>query len=348
MRILIVGDIHMCPTSSIITGRGEKYSQRLENCINSINWCEELSNTKNCDAVVYLGDTFNTASLNDETITAVKELKWNDRIMHHFLVGNHESTENDLKFNSVNILKNADINITIFDKPEIIKYADLELAYLPYIPVKNQLPLQEYFGEMTTGKKRIIFSHNDLAGIQLGSFLSKNGFKLDDIQKYSSLFLNGHLHNGTWVVPGRIRNLGILTGKNFNENGDLYPHTVMILDTDTLQYEDVENPYAFNFYKLEINSPADIQRMSLLKNNLALYISYDTRYETELNEQLEKMKDKIVEVKQVPILNTIRLTTTTDISTLHEDHLAKLVEFCDIKFDHNEIIFAELEEICKN
>lgn len=41
MKICAVGDIHWCDYSSIIRGRGEYFSHRLENCIKSINWVTE-------------------------------------------------------------------------------------------------------------------------------------------------------------------------------------------------------------------------------------------------------------------------------------------------------------------
>ena len=44
-------------------------------------------------------------------------------------------------------------------------------------------------------KNRIILSHNDLAGLQLGKYISKTGFDINDIDKNCALFINGHLHN---------------------------------------------------------------------------------------------------------------------------------------------------------
>ena len=88
MKIGIIGDIHFSEYSSILRGRGQYFSQRLENCVTSINWAEEM--TSDCDQVVYLGDFFDKPSLNAEEITALNSIQWNDRY-HRFLVGNHET-----------------------------------------------------------------------------------------------------------------------------------------------------------------------------------------------------------------------------------------------------------------
>ena len=100
MKIGIVGDIHWSKYSSILRSRGKKYSKRLENCIESINWAEDT--TRDCDMVVYLGDFFDNESLKSEEITALSEIKWN-KLPHKFLVGNHELGLNDLSFSSAHI-----------------------------------------------------------------------------------------------------------------------------------------------------------------------------------------------------------------------------------------------------
>ena len=41
MKFLICGDVHWSEFSSILRKMGDKYSKRLENLINSINWVEE-------------------------------------------------------------------------------------------------------------------------------------------------------------------------------------------------------------------------------------------------------------------------------------------------------------------
>ena len=63
MKIAICGDIHISKTSSIIRTRGEKYSTRIENCIKSIEWFEQVAKEKGCEREVFLGDTFDKPQL---------------------------------------------------------------------------------------------------------------------------------------------------------------------------------------------------------------------------------------------------------------------------------------------
>ena len=111
----------------------------------------------------------------------------------------------------------------------------------------------------------VVFSHNDIAGLQLGKYISKNGFTINDINSNCSLFINGHLHNATKY--NNIVNVGNLTGLNFSEDAFRYKHSVYILDTDTLTITEFENPFAFNFYKI-----TSLQQFSELKSNSVITI----------------------------------------------------------------------------
>ena len=49
MKILLYTDNHFCTNSSIINSRGENYSPRLTNQIESLNWVEQLAIKENCN-----------------------------------------------------------------------------------------------------------------------------------------------------------------------------------------------------------------------------------------------------------------------------------------------------------
>ena len=248
MKIGIVGDIHFSEYSSILRGRGIKYSHRLENCVASINWAEEM--TANCDQVIYLGDFFDKSSLSAVEITALNDIKWNDKY-HRFLVGNHEMGINSLMFSSAHVFN--DVKREVIDKPYLAYFEEgLELVFVPYFLEEDRMPLEVMFPARpkTDGIPRIIFSHNDIAGIQMGQFISKAGYSIEAIENNCDLFFNGHLHNGAIITP-KIINVGNLTGQNFSEDGFKYSHCIYILDTETMTYEDIINPFAINFYKID-------------------------------------------------------------------------------------------------
>ena len=251
MRMLIFADLHMCPRASIINKWGTKYPTRLENCIESVNWLERLAEEYNCEYIVNLGDFFDKPDLSSETITAVQDIQWSN-IMHYHLVGNHDASNSSLIFNSVNTLAGG--NHTIITEPQMLLLDDCDILFLPYIVECDRKPLYQYFTDkndkpINANKPRVIFSHNDISGIQLGPVISKTGFTVEEIESNCSYFINGHIHSGQ-AITNKVLNLGAITGKDFGENSFKHSHNAAILDTETLELTYIENPYAFNFYKI--------------------------------------------------------------------------------------------------
>ena len=343
MKIGIVGDIHWSRYSSILRQRGDKYSVRLENCIKSINWAEKLFEQVKCDNVVYLGDFFDSSELNSEEITAIKDIEWNC-IEHHFLVGNHEMGINDLSyssshlFNYIHMGANSSISY-IEDKPITSIYNDIDLVYIPYILEENRKPLIEYMTD--NSHKKIVFSHNDIAGIQMGKFISKNGFTIEEIKNNCDLFINGHLHNGAKVDDGII-NVGNLTGQNFSEDAFTYDHCAMILDTDTMRIEVYENPYAINFYKIDTTT----QKFNIeeLKNNAIVTIK-TTQEEQYKYKQILDDSDKVITSRLIIAPSDNTNTTNNCKEILAVNHLDKFSEYVLNTLGTSDVVKQELGEV---
>ena len=172
MKILICGDNHWSQYSSIVRQRGEKYSLRLENQIKSINWVEALAVEQECACIIHLGDFFDAPNLCSEEITALKEIEWAEYMPHYFLVGNHEIGTRNLQFNSVNVLTN-NTPYEVIDKITNKYWEDIEAVFIPYMFEGDKPELSTLF--KTNATKKIIFSHNDIKGIQMGQFISKEG-----------------------------------------------------------------------------------------------------------------------------------------------------------------------------
>ena len=342
MKILCFTDNHFCERSSIITKYGTKYSIRLENQIESINWVESIAKEKDCKMVVCLGDFFDKPHLTDQEITALQDIKWAENIPHYFLVGNHESEENDLQYSSTKVLESE--YRVIIDKPFIYDLADIELAFLPYVVESNKQSLETYFPK--TGMPRILFSHNDVLGLQLGPIVSKIGFSIEEIESNCEFCLNGHLHNGQ-AISQRVLNLGNLTGKDFGEDAFRYQHKIIIIDTDTFAFETIENPYAFNFYKIDILTEKDLQLLENVKSNAVVSIKCVDKYIEAAREKVA-LNSNIIETRLI-LIKTFEEsdTQTVDISDLAVDQCVKFAECCREKLDNTPILEAELAEILK-
>lgn len=265
MKICFYTDVHWSQYSSIVRSRGTRYSKRLENLIDSMNWVETLAWDYGCSAVICGGDFFDSSELNCEEVSAIREIAWAP-ISHIFLTGNHESSVKSLEYSTTDIF-NLKENTTIIYTPQrhYMEEGDVELCFLPYITEQDRLPIFEYFG--TKEHRRIIFSHNDIKDVQYGKFLSTEGFSVADIEENCDLFLNGHIHSCTCVTD-KIINAGNLTGQNFTEDARLYEHCALIIDTSDMSVKFFKNPFALNFYKLDATNIEDEIDIKLLLNTL--------------------------------------------------------------------------------
>jgi DNA repair exonuclease SbcCD nuclease subunit len=341
MKILLFTDLHMCPQASIINKWGTKYPKRLENCITTVNWLEQKAEELGCDYIISLGDFFDKPDLSSETITACNDIKWS-WIMHYHLVGNHDASNSSLMFNSANCLR-ADGHV-IISQPQVLMLDDCDICFLPYITECDRKPLAEYFPARFDDRHRVILSHNDISGIQLGPVMTKTGFSIEEIEANCDLWVNGHLHNGQ-ALTSKVINLGNATGKDFGEDALLYKHNIAILDTQTMSIEYIENPHAYNFYKIQIDCESDILCLSQLKNNAVVSIKCTQDLVEKVRQKIEETSN-IIESRVILIRQYEESAEATELD-LTVDHLARFIECCKATIENSTILDEELSEICK-
>ena len=341
MKLLIFADLHMCPQASIINKWGTKYPKRLENCIKTVNWLERKAEELNCDYIINLGDFFDKPDLSSETITACNDINWSD-IMHYHIVGNHDASNSSLMFNSANCLR-ADGHV-IIDRPQVLMLDDCDICFLPYVTECDRKPLAEYFPALFDNRPRVILSHNDISGIQLGPVISKTGFSIEEIEASCDLFLNGHLHNGQAITP-KVVNLGNASGKDFGENALIHSHCVAVLDTSTMSVDYIENPYAYNFYKLQVDYESDIKCFDQLKNNAVVSVKCVHNLVDKVKQKIEDTPN-IIESRVILIRQYEEAAETAELD-LTVDHLTRFIECCKSSIENSSILEEELSEICK-
>ena len=143
-------------------------------------------------------------------------------------------------------------NCEVYNKPSVLVLDNTSIYMLPYqLEVNRSDSVMEYFpmNLPIDTEYRLLLSHNDIAGINMGKFVSQVGFDVSDLSSNFDLVVNGHIHNQGWVA-NNVLNLGNITGQNFSEDSVKYPHQAMLIDTETLEYTFFTNPYALNFAKL--------------------------------------------------------------------------------------------------
>lgn len=344
MKFLIYSDPHFCTYSSILRSRGSVFSTRLENLIQSLSWAEKQAVTNNCDAVICLGDFFDTATLTAEELTALQEITWAN-LPHYMVVGNHCISRGDLSFNTLNTLGTLSI-MKIIDKVSDIELDNCDLVFIPYQSKETRKAFSEYLPK--SNKPKIVFSHNDIAGIRYGGFLSTNGFDINEIFNSCKLFINGHLHNGGyWLDKNHVAiNVGNLTGQNFSEDAFTYHHGAAVLDTDTYDLEFIENPHAFNFYKIEINSEDDLHLLYQTDVNAIVSVKCRESLKNQVKDIIDNKQSIITSrVIVIPELADIDSSNVKSIESV--DHIKQFKDFVLGELGCSELVLEELAEVCK-
>lgn len=340
MKILLFGDSHFCKRASIINKFGSKYSVRLENQLQTFEWIKEQAMQNNCEMVIGLGDLFDSSQLSDVEITAAKDLPFAN-LPTYLIVGNHEASSQDLTYNSTKLLEGP--NRKVISEPCSFYADDTEICLLPYITESDRKAIAEYFHKKTN--KRVILSHNDIRGINYGPVISASGFEIPDIEANCDLYINAHIHNGQKITD-KIYNIGNITGLNFSEDASKYAHNIIILDTKDLSLTYIENPYAYNFYKLQIDCESDILCLRQLKNQAVVSIKCEQSLVEKVKQEISSINN-IIESRIILIRNYEENTSNTSELDFTVDHLARFIECCKTNIENTTLLDEELSEICR-
>lgn len=266
MTYLVVADNHFCTTSSVITKRGEKYSTRLENQIKSLEWVDSFHLP-----VIHLGDFFDKEVLTAEEITCLKEIREKVDFSHWtFLQGNHGFSGG---FDVMGVFPNQ-----VITKPEdVVLDNNTRCLFLPFRSKPGDID----------GNYDIIFGHIGIEGIPFGA----KGFDPSLIMKHCKAFLNGHLHNRYSLDQKKgstYWNIGSLTAQNFSDECQGAEKGAWILNTDPFEITFIENPHAFNFYKMSEKEAETYQINSVFMKNACISATCSEEKEKNLR---EKFKD---------------------------------------------------------
>lgn len=349
MKFLFFSDVHWCASMSIVSARGKRYSQRLQQLVASLNWVIDTAAKQDIKHVICAGDFFDKSTCTDEQLTALQDVKWHQDTMYYFLVGNHESSVNGLRFNTTKVLEAA--NRKIISQPEFIQVDSTHLHFVPYISQMDRQPMANYLrGPRSKSGVDILISHNDIAGINYAGFVSNIGFSIQDIEANCDLCLNGHLHN-TEKVSAKVLNVGSFMAHNFTNDSHKYSYGVWVLDSDQRTLDFVENPYGLSFYKIQVFSKQHFDRVSKLKNLAVVSIKCTADLLDQLRAFVSSLpniiESRFLTVAPQAFSTTTGLQETQAVQALTMDHFARFRQACVQKFGNTQVLLYELAQISK-
>lgn len=317
MKALLYADPHLNP-------------KRIDNLIESFAWMNLLAKSKKVDKKICLGDMTDRPNLTAEEITAMSRLDAQD---HVIIAGNHCRADKDGKISSISMFEN------VVTEPGFLTD---EIYILPYNSTKVDL-------SAISPRPKIILSHNDILGYDFGGKISTTGYNLSEILDNCDLFINGHLHNGAWIVENRIMNLGIMSGLNFSSCGGQWEPSVAILDTDTLKVELIENPYAYRYKKGEWSTIPKLKKYldDLSEGKYVIQAKVPYKIADKVRKLLDQ-NDKVVTSRILAIHDKVVSSDLTKFEANTMSIYDKLREFVkkeDKNYDQNIInsIISEME-----
>ena len=319
-KFIFITDNHYCINSSVVSGRKSgRFSDRIENQIESLNWVNSFNLP-----VIHGGDFFNNSIITSEEQSSLSLVKpfVKDWV---FLRGNHESAG---EFDLLGALGERVIRV-----PTEAQIGRMKTLFLPFNSTESDIK----------DKYDLIIGHIGIEGVPFGA----KGFRFDVIDKACDFFLNGHLHNRVELGKNKW-NTGSLTAQNFSDNCLDYRKGAVIVDTVNKTLEFVENPHAFNFFKLTwkdylnkyksqaageaLRRPTSCISLSCREGEKAEIVKsneFGNVYYLRVSEELSSKRP--VEVNEKPIIEF--------------DHLAKFREAFISKVGESSVVLEELSEV---
>lgn len=313
MKIGIYADAHFSLNSSIVLGSTNSLSGRLNYLIDSFRWMYEFFKSNNVELIIDLGDLADSYNLRAEEITAIsKSLSYNDTVPEYHILGNHERLDESGTINSINFVNNFS-NHRVINQVEQFDIQGKSFTIIPYSKYEDGC-FDQY------KKTDYAFSHIDIFGADTGGWSLKSGLSPVYLTTKFGLTINGHIHNGSWVIDKKIINLGSISGQNFSSKQIHWNPSVAILDTETGEITLYENPHALIFINVNCNDLSGVI-------NLVKGLKSDRSYAVQVKVPLKVVEDarKIVsDCKSVIVSRVLTMLDKSELGSMTYEEIDKV------------------------
>jgi DNA repair exonuclease SbcCD nuclease subunit len=243
VKVLLFSDIHIA--------RHKQSMDRLEDCLAALAWVCDTARSRGIERLLFLGDLFQDRNKIDvicyqrtfETFGMYPDLRFD------LLLGNHDLWYAE-KWDVSSVLPLGTLpGVTVIDRPMTTEIGGRSFDWLPF--VKN--PLKAVDKNFPAGRRagHVLCAHVAIDGCQLNSAGQVSEVSVehesdmvkvsaDRFGEWSRVFL-GHYHAAQHLTD-TMEYIGSPLQLNFAEAGQV--KHVVILDTDTLAVEYVENTFS--------------------------------------------------------------------------------------------------------
>lgn len=244
--------------SDIHLGIAQDSKEWHDIALNFAKWASQEYKNNNIEDIIIPGDIFHNRSyISVETLSITKKFFDCFKDFNVYIsTGNHDCFKKDTSdINSISILDGWN-NITIVeDRPKQFETTNgKKICLVPWGVSLQDIP-----------KTDIVFGHFEISSFYMNSYkLCEHGLSYKELFEIASLIVSGHFHKKDHrkYDKGEIVYLGSPYQHNFGDVKDV--RGIYILDTETNDFEFIENTISPKHYKITINE--DLNE-DVIKNN---------------------------------------------------------------------------------
>ena len=318
------GDIHFHHTHrfSHITESG--FTIRELEHLSCADTLIKLYKEEDIDAVVFLGDAWQVVgdSISGQTLNVMLTFfkKLTEHFDIHVIVGNHDKSASNSNLHKLEFLRYFP-HVYLYDKPTegyLVKDDETcELIYMPYCTHDEEAI--RYLENIKDKQNKIILSHLELGGINLGNgVFTQHGVSLDLLNQFK-MTLQGHYHSGG-SYGHRIQIAGSTQRLSFKDRG-IARRNILIYDTktDVVKRRSFECPDWLTFNDDNIE---DILKHDD-NNYVKVELSSDILLTDDIKAKIAKMKGKDLHID----LTRISVNKQIEMDLSSEDNAGIIRQF---------------------
>jgi predicted phosphodiesterase len=225
----------------------------------------------NITEVIHLGDFFDRRKfVNFNTLSSVRkniiEEFERQNVKLHITIGNHDTYyRNTNNLNSLQeLLGGKYSNITIYEKPTVLKFDDFCFGIIPWVTKENEAEVVDFISKCPC---RMIGGHFEIVGFQvIPGVKHEGGFSVSVFSRFDRV-LSGHFH--IKQSENNIYYLGTQYQLNFSDVYSTKGFHVYNTQEDTMEF--IENPNnIFHLFDYDDSSVDEVKRIANFVKNTNL------------------------------------------------------------------------------